>query len=133
MVRRPGAGELHLAFPHHGAGSYELALIAFDVLAVDQMGNIQYHLAAFSQPAAYLFIQGQEEPVHLETDRAGARLALAGAGRALAQAGEILPSRALDRHLPFALATAATVDHDLQVHLGLAAQFVDIAEELALV
>jgi len=76
MVRRPGAGELHLALPHHGAGSCELALIAFDILPVDQMSDIQHHLAAFGQPAAYLFIQRQEEPAHLEADRAGSGLAL---------------------------------------------------------
>src|ERR1700734_375561 len=82
VVRRPGAGDLHLALPHHGAGGGELVLVALDILAVDQVGDVQHHLAAFGETAAYLFVERQEEPVHLETDRARTSLAFTSAGGA---------------------------------------------------
>ena len=43
------------------------------------------------------------------------------------------PAHALGRLMLVAVAAAAVVDEDLQVHLGLAAQLVDVALELALV
>ena len=65
-----------MALPHHGAGSGELVLVALHVFALDQMGDIQHHLAALRQPAADFFVQRQEEPVHLEAHRTRPRLAL---------------------------------------------------------
>ena len=64
---------------------------------------------------------------------AGAGLALALPAGVFAQAGEVLPAHSIGRHMLFQSASAAVVDHDFQVHLGLAAQLVDVAEELAVV
>ncbi len=50
VVGRPGAGNLHLALADRSAGCSELVLVAFDVFAVDQVGDIQHHLAALGEP-----------------------------------------------------------------------------------
>jgi len=71
VVGRPGARDLHLALAHDGAGGGELVLVALNVLAVDEVGDIQDHFAAFGESAAYLFIERQEEAVHLEADGTG--------------------------------------------------------------
>ena len=47
VIGRPGAGNLHLALAHHHAGGGELVLVAFDMLAIDEMSDIQHHLSAF--------------------------------------------------------------------------------------
>ena len=133
VIGRPGAGDLHLALPHHGAGGGELVLVALDVLAVDQMGDVEDHLSAFSEAAAYLFVEGKEEAVHLEADGACSCLAFPGAGCVLTQVGKIAPAHALGRELPLDFLATTIIDKNLQVHLGLAAQFLDVAEELALV
>ena len=133
VIRRPGTGKLHLALAHHRAGGGELVLVALHILAVDQMSDIQHHLAALGQPAAYFFVQRHKQPVHLEAHCPGPRLALALPRSVLAQVGEILAAHAFGR-LAFARSPAAAVVHeDLQVHLGLAAQLVDVRQKLALV
>ena len=80
VVRRPGAGKLHLALTHHDAGGGELVLVAFDMLAIDEVSDVQHHLSAFGKAATDFFIQGQEETVHLKADRTGACLTFTGAG-----------------------------------------------------
>jgi len=132
MIRRPGAGELHLAVAHHSAGGGELVLIALHVLAVDQVGDVEDHLAGLSEAAANFFIEGNEEAMHLEADGAGAGLAFALAGCRFAEIGEIATTHFVWRDLG-KFTAAAVVDEDLEVHLGFAAKFIDVAEELTLV
>ncbi len=99
VVWRPGTGELHEAIAHHGAGGCELVLVALNVLAVNQVRNVERHFAVFSKAAAYFFVEGHEEAVHLEADGARAGLALAGAGCILAQIAQILAANALNRQM----------------------------------
>jgi len=56
VVWRPGSGKLQDTFLHHGAGGREFVLVALDTFAIDQMRDIQQHLAAFGHPAAYFFV-----------------------------------------------------------------------------
>ncbi len=133
MIRRPRAGKLHLAFVHEGAGGGEFVLIALHALAVDQVRDIQQHLAVVHQPATDFFIERLEEPMHLEADGARTRLPLARPRCVLAQIGEIGPANAFAGQVLLNLAAAAVVDKDLQVHLRLTAELIDIAEELALI
>jgi hypothetical protein len=132
MIRRPRAGELHLAVAHHRAGGGEFVLVAFHVFAIDQMGDVENHLAGFGESAAYFFIEGHEEPMHLEADGAGPGLSLALAGCRFAEIGEVSATYLIWRKLG-KLAGAAVIHKDLKVHFGFAAQFVDVAEELTLV
>jgi len=133
VVGRPGAGELHLALSHVGAGGGELVLVALNKLAVDEVSDIQHHFAAFGKPAADFFVEGHEEAVHLETDGTRAGLTLARPCSALTEVGQILPANSFGRCLALDFAAATVVDHDLEVHFSLAAELVDVAEELALV
>jgi hypothetical protein len=132
MIRWPGAGELHLAVAHHGTGCGEFVLIALHVLAIDEMGDIENHLAGLGEAAAYFFIEGNEEAMHLKADGAGAGLAFALARCRFAEIGEIAPAHLVWRNLG-KFTAAAVVDKDLEVHLGFAAEFIDVAEELTLV
>ena len=127
VIRRPGAGKLHLAFAHHDAGGGELVLVAFDMLAFDEVGDVQHHLSAFGKAATDFFIQGQEETVHLKADRTGARLTLAGAGCVLTQVGEISAAHVFRRELALNLLSATIVDKDFEVHLGFASQLVNVS------
>ena len=133
VVRGPGAGDLHLALAHHGAGGREFVLVALDKFAVDQVGDIQHHPAAICEAAAYLFVERHEQAMHLETDGACTRLALPCPGRVLAQVGQILAANTFGGDLLLELLAAAVVNKDFEVHLGLAAELIDVAEELALV
>ena len=45
VVRRPGAGELHAALFEFESGRGVFILITLDGLVIDQMGDIQKHLA----------------------------------------------------------------------------------------
>ena len=56
VIWRPGAGKLQDTFLHHGAGGREFVLVALNTFAIDQMCDIQQHLATFSHPAAYFFV-----------------------------------------------------------------------------
>jgi len=132
VIGRPGAGELHLTVAHHGTGGGELVLVALHVLAVDEVGDIENHLAGFGEAAAYFFVQRGEQAVHLEADGAGAGLAFALAGCRFTKVSEVATADLVLRKL-CDLAAAAVVDKDLEVHFGFAAEFIDIAEELALV
>ncbi len=132
MIRRPRAGELHLAVTHHGAGGGELVLIALDILAVDQVSDVENHFASFSEAAADFLIQGCEETMHLEADGAGARLAFALTGCRFAKVGKVTATHFVCRKLG-EFAAAAVVYEDLEVHLGFAAEFIDVSEELTLV
>lgn len=133
VVRRPGAGELHVALAHQGAGAGEFVLVALYALAVDQVRNVQQHLAVVHQSAAHLFVERLEEPMHLETDGACSRLPFACARGVLSQMGQIRAARSLRGQMPFDLPPAAIVDKDLQVHLRFTAEFVNVSEELPLI
>jgi hypothetical protein len=89
VVRRPWAGELHVALAHHGAGGSELVLVALDALAVDEVGDVEEHLATVGHAAADFFVERGEHAVHLEADGAGASLAFALAGGVFAEIGEV--------------------------------------------
>ena len=133
VVRRPRAGELHVTLAHGGAGGSELVLVTLYVLAVDKMGDIENHLAVVHEPAAYFLVERQKETVHLKTDGAGTGLAFAGAGGVFAQAAEIFAPDAIGTEMAIDLAAGAVVHEDLQVHFGLAAQFLNVGKELALI
>jgi len=133
VVGRPWAGDLHLALAHDGACGGELVLVALNVFALDQVGDIEHHLAAFGQAAAYFFIQWHEEAVHLEADGAGTGLAFTGARGVLAQAAQVLTAYTLGGQMLGERVGATVVDEDLEVHLRFAPQLVDVALELALV
>jgi len=133
VIGRPRAGNLHLAIAQGGAGGGELVLVALHALAIDQVGNIQDHLPALGEPAADFLIQRIEEPVHLETDGPRACLALSLPHRILSQAGQVLAAHSLGRHVLGEFVRTAVVHKNLEVHLGLAAQLIDVHQELALV
>jgi hypothetical protein len=96
------------------------------------VGDIENHLASLGEAAAYFFIEGHEEAVHLEADGAGAGLTFALAGCRFAEIGEIASADLVGGVLS-QLAGAAIVDEDLEVHLGFSTKFVNVAEELTLV
>ena len=134
MIRGPGAGNLHLAVAHHGAGSGEFVLVTLHVLAIDQVSDVEDHFAGFGEAAAYFFIEGHEEPVHLKADGTGAGLTFALPGCRFAEIGQVTAAHFVGRKLSDQFASAAAVvDENLEVHLGFAAQFIDVAEELSLV
>jgi hypothetical protein len=97
------------------------------------VSDVENHLAGFGKPAANLLIQRHEEAVHLEGYRTGASLALALAGSGLAEIGEISAAHLVSGELGELTYAAAVVDEDPKVHLGFAADFFDVAEELSLV
>ena len=97
------------------------------------MGDVENHLTGFGETAADFFIQRREQAVHLEADGPGPGLALALAGSSLAEIGEVLATYLFGIEIGEFATAAAVINEDLQVHLGFAAEFIDIAEELALV
>ena len=134
VVGGPRAGELHVALAHHCAGGRELVLVALDVLAIDEVGDVEDHLAAFSEAAGDLFVEGHEEAMHLEADSTGAGLALASAGCGFAQVAEVFAANGIgDGDMPVEQLCAAVVNEDLEVHLSFAAELFDVALELPLV
>ena len=68
--------------------------------------------------------------MHLHRKRPRLRLTFALTARALPQARQVLLA---DRHIPVHVARADVVDQHLQVHLGLAAQSLDVGQEVTLV
>jgi hypothetical protein len=133
VIWRPRAGELHLAVLHHGAGGCELVLITLHILAIDEMRDIENYFARFGEAAAHFLVQRDEEPVHLEADGASPCLTFALAGSSLAKIGEVFAAHLVRGKVGVLASTATVVYEDLEVHLGLAAEFIDIAEELPLV
>jgi hypothetical protein len=133
VIGRPGAGYLHLAILHHRAGGLEFVLVTLDALSLDEVGDIEDHLAGFGEAAADFFIERHEEAMHLEADGAGPGLALALAGCGLAEVGEVLATDLLRVEIGEFTSATAVIDEDLEVHLGLAVEFFDVVEELSLV
>jgi hypothetical protein len=71
--------------------------------------------------------------MHLEADGAGTGLSLALAGCRFAKVREVRASDPLWRQIAEFAGAAAVINEDLEVHFGFAAEFFDVAEELALV
>jgi hypothetical protein len=122
-----------MALAHHGTGGSEFVLVALDVLAIDEVRDVEDNFACFGQSAADLFVKRQEEPMHLEADGAGTSLPLAGARGTFTQVSQIFPANPLGVYAVLDILDAAIVDTDLQVHLCFAAEFVDVGEKLALI
>lgn len=133
VIGRPWTGELHLAVLHHRACCLEFVLVALDALALDEVGDVEHHLAGFGEATAYFFVQRHEEPMHLEADGTGAGLALALACCRFAKVGEVFAADLVGGEIREFFAAGAVVNEDLEVHLGFAAEFFYVAEELALV
>lgn len=130
VIRGPGTGELHLAFLHllHGRGV--LVLVALDGLVVDQVSDVEKHLAGVHPPAGDLFCQWKEHAMHLHRKRPRSGLAFPLTAGALTKARQILLSNG---HIAKRIAWAGVVDQDFEVHLGLAAKAFDVGQEMALV
>jgi len=133
VIGWPWAGNLHLAAWHHGTGGGELVLITLYIFPVDKVRNIQHHLAAFREAAAYFFIERQKQAMHLKADGACAGLALTSASRIFPQVGQIFPTNPFRGQMLVERVGATIIDKDLEVHFSLAAQSVNVAEELPLV
>jgi hypothetical protein len=133
VIRRPRAGDLHLAVPQGCASGGEFVLVALYALAIDQVRYIQDHLAAFCEPATHFFIQRGKQAVHLEAYCPRPCLALPLPHGTLAKIGQVFPADTLDRQMLGDLAGAAIVHEDLEVHFRLTPQFLDIGQKLALV
>ena len=71
--------------------------------------------------------------MHLEADCAGSGLALALPGSRLAEVGEVFAADLIRGEISKLFTAGAIVNEYLEVHLGFAAEFFDIADELALV
>ncbi len=116
------------------AGGGILVLVTLDTPVVDQVSDIEQHFAAVGTLAADLFIEWAEHAVHLRRNGAGLGLALALAAGNFSQVGEIFfADRLGDGSDGWRKITAAIVERDLEMHLGLAAKAVEISQEIALV
>lgn len=111
----------------------EFVLVALHAFALDEVGDIEDHLSRFGEAAADFFIERHEEAVHLEADGAGTGLTLTLAGSCLAKVGEVLTTDFLRIEVGEFASATAIVDEDLEMHLGFAAEFFDVIEELSLV
>jgi len=111
----------------------ELVLIALNAFALYEVGDVQDHLAGFGEAAADFFIEGHEEAMHLEADCACAGLALALAGSCLTEVSEVLATNLLWIEVGEFASATAVIHEDFEVHLGFAAEFFDVVEELSLV
>ena len=133
VIRRPGPGNLHLAVAHGSAGARELVLVPLHALAIDKVGHVQHHLPAFSEPAADFLVERSEEPVHLEAHCTCPCLALPLPHGVFTKTGEVLAAYSLGGKMLADFLRATVVDEDLQMHLGFAAELIDVGEELTLI
>ncbi len=134
VIRRPWSGKLHLAVLQEQAGGGVFVLVTLHAFVVDQVGDIQQHFAAIHTPTADLLIQGAEHAVHLRRDGTGLGLALALAAGNFSQVGEIFFADRLGMGSNcWRKITAAVVERDLEMHLGLAPKAFKIAQKIALV
>ena len=130
VIRRPGTGELHLTFFHLLHRGCVLVLIALHRLVVDQVSDIEEHLAGIHSPAGDLFGERKEHAMHLDRKRPRLGLTLTLAAGALAKAGQILLA---DGHIAKRVAGACVINEDLKVHLSFATKTFYIGQEMALV
>src|SRR5579862_7219002 len=101
------------------------------------MRDVEQHFPGISAAAADLLGQRREHPMHLNGDGPGFGLALTLPGGAFTKLREVLlarPSVSMGvETIGVQLVPAAVVEQHLQVHLGFAAQAVNVGEELALI
>ena len=71
--------------------------------------------------------------MHLEADGACPSLTLTLAGSGFAKVGEVFAADLIWRQISEFFAAGAIVNEDLEMHLGFAAEFFDVSEELSLV
>ena len=134
VVGRPGSGELHLAVFQQLARGDELVLIPLHALRFDEVRDVQQHLAVIHGATGDLFILGREKALHLNRDGTTFGLALALTGSSFPQVGEIfLADIVLRGDGAKRLLEAAVLDHDLEMHLGFAAQAFHVRRVLALI
>ena len=108
-------------------------MVALHVFAIDQVGNVEDHLAGLSEAATDFLVQRCKKAMHLEADGACTGLSLALAGCRFTKISKVSAAYFIRRKLCKLSRAGAVIYQDLEVHLGLATQFVDVAEELALV
>src|ERR1700744_4464496 len=89
VIRRPGARKLHLAVLQQLARGGEFVLVAFHALRIDEMRDVQQHLAVVHGAARDLFGLRNEDALHLDRDGTTLGLPLALPGSGLAQIGEV--------------------------------------------
>src|ERR1700694_648091 len=130
VVWRPGPGKLHPALLQLLRGRRVFVLVAFDRLVVDQVRDVQQHLARLHPLAGNLLRQREEHTMHLDGQGTRLGLALPLPAGSLPQAGQVLLP---NRHITGRVAGARIVHQHLQVHLCLAAQTLDIGQEVTLV
>ena len=83
VVWGPGAGELHAALLQLEGRGGVLILVALDGLVVDQVGDVEEHLAGLDALAGDFFREREKHAMHLDGNGAGFGLA-ARAGRVAA-------------------------------------------------
>jgi len=133
VVGRPRSGKLQLALLHHGCGGGELVLVALDAFAINQVCDVQEHLAALGHPAADFFIQRREHAMHLETDSAGPGLAFPLTGGGFPEVGQVFFAYAFKRQVLFKILATACIYMDLEVHFCFSMETLEVALELALI
>src|ERR1700733_10784936 len=97
MIGRPRTRDLHLALAHHCAGGYEFILIALNTLAVDQVGDIQHHLAVIREAAADFLVERLEQSVHLEAYRSRTCLSFPSTRSIFPQIAQVFTANAFGR------------------------------------
>jgi len=101
------------------------------------MRDVEQHFPRISATAADLLGQRREHPMHLNGDGPGFGLALALPGSAFPELREVLlarPSVSMGvETIGVQLFPAAVIEQHFQVHLGFAAQAVNVGKELALI
>src|SRR6185437_11981335 len=130
VVWRPRSGELHPALLQVQTRRGVLILITLYRLVIDEMGDIQKHLAGVHPLAGNLFGNGKEHAMHLDRESTCLGLALPLAAGALPQTGEVLLS---DRHVAGRVAGTGVVDENLEMHLSLATKTLNISLEMTLI
>ena len=77
VIWRPGSGELHAAVFQLDRGCGVAVLVAFDALVVDEVGDVEEHLAGAVALAGDFLVEGREHAVHGDRDGSGSGLAFA--------------------------------------------------------
>ena len=106
VVRRPGPGKLHATLLQFLRRRRVLVLIALYRAVVDEVCDVEQHLAALHAFAGDLLGQGQKHTVHLDRERTRLALALTLPGGRLSKAGQVLLA---DPHIPGGVAGAGIV------------------------
>jgi len=132
MIWRPRPGKLHPALLHHLQRRGIFVLVPLNGLVVDQVGDIQQHLARVCPLAGNFLLQRGKHTVHLYRERTRPGLALTLAAGAFPQPGQIFLAHAV-RHSTVKLARTGVIHQYLQVHLSLAVEPFQIGQEVALV